>query len=314
LSNGTLSNPTFVNRGLGYNTTSTAITISGNGFADTYQTGYTIICNNLQSVPAVGSNIIINGVSQVYKVTSAYAVFGTVAPFIEANIQISPPMSVANSPINNTQFTVRALYSQVRLTNHDFLSIGVGNQLASSYPNVNENNAIPLNEAVEINQGHVFYVSTDENGNFAVGSLFGVQQSTGTVTLSATQFGLVGLSNLSLGGMAVGSSQVIVTGFSTDIAFTANSDAILPTQKAIKSYITSRLSQGGANTFTGTLIAGTVLVGNPNFIMSSIPNGVAGSTLKMSNKVYVNQKGVDGNMAALDFFARNAFYKTTFQH
>ena len=314
LSNGTLSNPTFVNRGKGYNTTSTAITISGNGFADTYQTGYTIICNNLNIVPAVGSNIIISGLTQVYKVTSAYAVFGTVAPFIEANIQISPAMSTANSPTNGTQFSVRALYSQVRLTNHDFLSIGVGNQTNSAYPNVNEANAIIANEAVEANQGHVFYVSTDENGNFAVGTLFGVEQSTGTVTLSATQFGLIGLSQLSLGGLAVGSNSVIVTGFSTDPAFTANSDAILPTQKAIKSYITGRLSQGGANTFTGTLIAGTVEVGNPNFIFSSIPNGIAGSSIKMVNKVYVNQKGVDGNMAALDFYARNAFHRTPFQH
>jgi len=310
LSNGTLSNPTFVNRGVGYNTTSTNIAILGNGFADTYQTGYQIICNNLNTVPAVGSNIIISGVSQVYKVTSAYAVFGTVAPFIEANIQISPAMTTVNSPANGTPFSVRALYSQCRLTNHDFLSIGTGNLINSSYPNVNENNAIIGNEAVEVNQGHVFYVSTDENGNFAVGSLFGVEQSTGTVTLSATQFGLIGLSQLSLGGLAVGSNQVIITGFSTDPAFTANSDAVLPTQKAIKSYITSRLSQGGANTFTGTLIAGTVEVGNPNFILSSIPNGVTGSSIKMASKVYINQKGVDGNMAALDFFARNSFHRS----
>jgi len=310
LSNGTLSNPTFVNRGTGYNTTSTAIVISGNGYADTYQTGYTIICNNLQTVPAVGSNIVISGVSQIYKVTSAYAVFGTVAPFIEANIQISPAMTVANSPANVTPFSVRALYSQVRLTNHDFLSIGTGNRERTNYPNWDETTAIPGNEAVEINQGHVFYVSTDENGNFAVGSLFGVQQSTGTVTLSATQFGLIGLSQLSLGGLAVGSNQIIISQFSTDPAFTANSDAILPTQKAIKSYITSRLSQGGANTFTGTLIAGTIEVGNPNFIQSSIPNGVAGSSVKMGNKVYINAKGVDGNMAAFDFYGRNAFHRS----
>ena len=313
IASGVLSNPTFVNRGTGYNTTSTAVTISGNGFADTYQTGYTLICNNLQSVPVVGSNISIDGISQIYKVTSAYSVYGTVAPFIEANIQVSPSVTNANSPANGTKFTVRALYSQVRLTNHDFLSIGVGNYYSTNYPNVDESTALPQNEAIEVNQGHVFYVSTDENGNFLVGSLFGVEQATGTVTLSATQFGLIGLNTLSLGGLAVGSSSVVVTQISTDPSFTANSDAILPTQKAIKSYITSRLSQGGANTFTGNLIAGTVEVGNPNLIASSIPNGISGSVVKMSNKVYINKKGVDGNMAALDFFGRNAWNKTSTQ-
>jgi len=309
LSNGTLSNPTFVNRGSGYTTTSTAIAITGNGYADTYQTGYNLICNNLQTLPAVGSNIVISGVNQVYKVTSSYAVFGTVAPFIEANIQISPAMTVGNSPATATPFFVRALYSQVRITNHDFLSVGVGNRANSNYPNTNAANGIIGNEAVELNQGHVFYASSDESGNFAVGSLFGVQQSTGTVTLSATQFGLIGLSRLSLGGLAVGSNQIVISQFSTDPAFTANSDAILPTQKSIKSYITGRLSAGGANTFTGTLIAGSVLIGNPNFIQSSIPNSAPGSTVKMGNKVYIS-KGVDGNMAALDFFGRNAFHRS----
>lgn len=310
-SNGVLSNPTFVNRGTGYNTTSTAITISGNGFADTYQIGYTLICNNLQSVPEIGSNIVIEGVSQVYKVTSAYAVYGTVAPFIEANIQISPEMTTEFSPATGTPITIRQLYSQVRLTNHDFLSIGVGNAIQTNYPNVDESTAKPQNEAVEANQGHVFYVSTDENGNFEVGSLFGVEQSTGEVTLSATQFGLIGLATLSLGGLAVGSSSVIINQISTDPAFTANSDAIIPTQRAIKSYITGRLSQGGANTFTGQLIAGTVEVGNPNFIQSTIPPAITGSSIKMVSKVYINGKGVDGNMAALDFFARNAFHRST---
>jgi hypothetical protein len=311
ISNGTLSNPTFVSRGNGYNTTSTVVTITGNGFADTYQTGYTLIINNLASLPLVGSNLTIAGNSQVYKVTSATIVYGTQAPFIEANVQVSPTMSAALSPTNGTQVSIRRLYSQCRLTNHDFLSVGVGNQQAVNYPFINENIAVPGNEAIEVNQGHVFYTSTDENGNFLVGSLFGVQQATGTVTLSATQFGLQGLNTLSLGGIAVGGSSVVVTQFSTDPTFVANSDAIIPTQRAIKSYLSGRLSQGGSNTYTGAFTAGTITVGGANYIQSTIPNGAPGSVVKMVNKVYISGKGgVAGGMQTLDVFIGAARTKT----
>jgi hypothetical protein len=318
IGNNALANPTFINRGNGYNTSSTAITITGNGYADTYQLGYTIIMNNLSSVPLVGSNLSIAGNSQIYKVTSATAVYGTQAPFIEASVQLSPSITNAVSPANATVVTIRQLYSQCRLTNHDFLSIGVGNLAQTNYPNVNSAGIKVNNEVVETNQGRVFYTSTDQDGNFLVGGLFGVEQATGTVTLSATQFGLVGLQTLSLGGIAVGSASVIVNTFSTDPTFTANSDAVVPTQRAIKSYLTSRLSQGGSNTYTGELIAGSTVVGGVNLITSSIPQGVAGSTTKMASKVYFGVSpgtgaqniGIDGELAALDFFARNAWHKT----
>ena len=136
--------------------------------------------------------------------------------------------------------------------------------------------------------------------------MFGVQQATGTVTLSATQFGLTGLETLSLGGIAVGSSSVVINQFSTDSTFAANSDAIVPTQRAVKSFLTGRLSQGGANTYTGNFIAGTVSVGGPNFIKSTVANGAIGSSVNMANKVYITGKGVDGAMSALDMFMRGA--------
>jgi len=134
--------------------------------------------------------------------------------------------------------------------------------------------------------------------------LFGVQQSTGIVTLSASQFGLTGLQTLALGGISVGGSGTIINQFSTDGTFTANSDNILPTQKAIKTFVTSRLSQGGANTFTGQLTAGQVTVGGPNLIGTTVTNG----SVKMANKVNFTGTvaGVDGNMAAFNFFMRHS--------
>jgi hypothetical protein len=309
VANGVLSSPTFVNRGSGYNTNSTAITISGNGYADAYQTGLTIILNNLTRLPQPGDNLQIIGVSQNYKVTSASVIFGTTAPNIEANVQISPAMTTANSPANGTVVSIRQKYSQARLTGHDFLNIGYGTQAQSNYPGTPTETALQQqNQTVEVNYGRVFFTSTDQDGNFKVGNLFGVQQATGIVTLSATQFGLTGLNTLSLGGIAVGGSSVVVNQFSTDSTFVANSDNIIPTQRAIRTYLTSRLSQGGSNTFTGQLTAGTVVIGGPDKIGSSVPNGTAGSVVTMKQVVYFKgvsgASTVDGNIQALEFFLR----------
>ena len=306
IANGVLGSPTFFNRGTGFSTSSTLVIVNGNGYADQYQTGLTIILNNLTRLPSAGDNLTITGVSQIFKVTSAYAVYNTVVPNLEANVSVSPAITTAQSTAQGTAVAIRSKYSQARLTNHDFLNIGYGDFVNSNYPGypIGAYVASSQNQTVEVNYGRVFFTSTDQDGNFKVGNLFGVQQATGIVTLSASQFGLTGLSSLKLGGIAVGGSSVVITQFSTDGTFTANSDTIIPTQRAIKSYLASRLSQGGANTFTGQLIAGTVVVGGPNIIRSSVPNGTIGSVVKMVSKVNVNANGVDGNMAALDFFMR----------
>ncbi len=304
-SNGTLGNPTFVNRGQDYNTNSTIITINGSGYADTFQTGLTLIVKNLSKLPAPGDNLVITGNSKIYKVTSATPVYGTVAPNIEANIEISPDMSVELSPAHEANIIIRTKYSQARLTGHDFLNVGYGNAIESNYPNLPTDTVLaPQDQAVEVNFGRVFYTSTDQDGNFKVGDLFGVEQATGIVTLSATQFGLTGLETLSLGGIAVGGSSVVIRQFSTDETFIANSNNIIPTQRAIKAYLTGRLSQGGANTFTGQLIAGTVLVGGADRIASTIPEGLIGAVVNMPTKVTVDGQfgGWDGDGMAYSYF------------
>jgi hypothetical protein len=303
ISNGTLSNPTFINRGTGYSTTSTVVTITGNGYADTFQVGLNLILKNLQSVPLVGSSLSIAGNPQIYKITNATTVFGSTAPFIEATVQVSPEMTTAASPVNGTAIQLREFYSQCRVTNHDFLLVGTGNKATANYPFVDSEGARVNQQAVETNQGRVFYTSTDENGNFTVGGLFGVQQATGTVTLSATQFGLSGLETLSLGGIAVGSASVVVNQFSTDSTFAANLDTIVPTQRAVKSFLTGRLSQGGANTYTGNFIAGTVYVGGPYFMSSTVLPGLPGSGIKMLNMTNLT-KNPDGAIPAFNMFMK----------
>jgi len=310
LSNGSLGNPTFVNRGTGYSTTSTEVSITGSGYADAFQTGLTIILNNLTKLPQPGDNLVISGVSQIYKVTSASVKFGTTAPNIEANIQVAPDIKVADSPDEGTTVTIRQKYSQVRLTGHDFLNVGYGNVEQSNYPGLPTDTVLaPQDQAVEVNFGRVFYTSTDQDGNFKVGSLFAVEQATGIITLSASQFGLSGLETLSLGGISVGGQSVVIRQFSTDPTFVANSNEIIPTQKAIKSYLTGRLSQGGSNTFTGQLTAGTVIIGGADKISSTIPEGTAGSSVKMINKVMIDgpQGAWGGDGAAMAYFMKSFF-------
>jgi len=73
------------------------------------------------------------------------------------------------------------------------------------------------------------------------------------------------------------------------------------------------LSQGGSNTFTGQLIAGVVLVGGPNKIASTIPEGTQGSGLKVLNVALFGKNGGygqwDGDGMALEFYMKGAFFR-----
>jgi len=310
IGNGVLGAPTFTNYGSGYSTTSTSIAINGSGYADIFQTGLRIILKNLTRLPQPGDNIEFAGVNETYRVAKATVLRGTTIPNLEASVQISPTMSEVLSPAHNTTFSMRSRFSQVRLTNHDFLNIGFGNQLQSNYPGLPENtNLEPQDEIQETNNGRVFYSSTDQDGNFRVGDLFAVEQATGIVTLSADEFGLDGLTELSIGGVALGGSPVVVTQFSTDGTFVANSNTIVPTEKAIKTYLTGRLSQGGSDTFTGLLTAGTVKVGGPDEITSTVPEGAEGFQVKIGTKAMFD--GPFGNSGwAGDGLAMSYFFRT----
>ena len=92
--------------------------------------------------------------------------------------------------------------------------------------------------------GRVYYVATDEMGNFYVGDQFKVDQATGNVTLDSSAFDLTGLQSLRLGavGGLIGAS---VNEFSTDGSLSQNSDQKVPTQRAVKTYVDSVSEVGG---------------------------------------------------------------------
>ena len=297
MSNGALGNPSFTNRGTN-NATATASTL-GDGYSDLYQNTAYINLNNLYQIPSAGCNVqfaSITGDAQWYKLVTVTNVLG-VAGNYTAQFTINPALTTLLAPPQGTLVTTRLKYSQVRLTGHDFLYIGTGNQAQTNYPYVDASKASQAAQQKQTGGGRCFFTSTDQDGNFNVGNLFGVQQSTGTATLNASAFNLAGLQSLTLGAVSLGVGSATITQFSTDPYFTANSDNILPTQKAIKSFITAQIGGGQSTLNVNTITAGQIYIAN---------NSISNTT---GNQIYVSSKmlftgGIDGSPVALVFFGQ----------
>lgn len=295
LGDGVLGNPSFSDRGTN-NTTAEAV-ITGDGYADLYQVGNYVNVKNVFELPLAGANVEFASIpGEYYTLVSVTNVLGIDGNYT-ASLQINPPMTVLRAPAHEETITTRLKYSQVRLTGHDFLYIGTGNFADTNYPYVDTSTAITANQTKSSNGGRCFFTSTDQDGNFNVGNLFGVQQSTGTATLNASAFNLSGLQSLQLGSLGVGTGSAIITQFSTDPYFTANSDEIVPTQRAIKSYITSQIGGGQSALNVNTLTAGVVYIAN-NTISTT-----TGEQINVKAKMYFTG-GVDGAAVALTFFSQ----------
>jgi hypothetical protein len=257
-----LTNPSWINRGLGYRTNSTRITITGNGYADVTPSGKFIVINDLDTYPGPGAQLTIQGLETRYTLVTVTPI-GQTDRGLAALVRISPEIQVRDNLQHLTPITIRTNFSQCRITGHDFLDIGTGNFEETNYPELYSGfyTPAPENEIVEEDGGRVFYTSTDQSGNFRTGELFAVEQATGTVTISADFFDFSGLTELRLGGIRVGGTGAVIREFSTDPLFTEDSNNIVPTQRAIRAYLAGRLSVGGSEIAVGSFIAGTVLVG-----------------------------------------------------
>ena len=134
---------------------------------------------------------------------------------------------------------IRYIYSQAILTGHDFLQVGTGGTSTTNWPDVPTVDPVPSQEITEDFPGRVFYVSTDQQGNFRVGKYFRVNQATGSATLNASAFDLSGLTSLRLGaiGAQLGAQ---INEFSTDGTMSQNSNAKVPTQAAIRTYVQTK--------------------------------------------------------------------------
>jgi hypothetical protein len=235
--------------------------------------------------------------NRTFKLVQVVTFRGDVDGSYTAFYQISPSLTVAEALPNGDGVETRIRYSQVRLTGHDFLDIGTGGFTTTNYPSA------PLtgfeseadNETVENNGGRVFFTSTDQDGNFRVGNLFAIEQSTGVATLNADAFNISGLQELNLGNVTLGGGSATITEFSTDPFFTADSDNIVPTQRAIKAYIAGQIGGGGA-----TLNVNKIIAGNIEISSNQITN-VTGEPIKMA-ATFEFRGGVTGYPVAWNFF------------
>lgn len=304
IGDGVLGQPSWLNRGIGYKTSTTRVTISGDGFADMIPANRYITLSDLSVYPGPGAQLRIDGNSQIYTAVVITPLLNVDGGGLSAYVQLSPNFNTDNGPTHGTFVEIREKYSQCRITGHDFLDIGSGNFTETNYPTLYSTGQFftaPENEVAEYNGGRVFYTSTDQSGNFRAGELFAVEQATGVVTISADYFDLNGLSELRLGGVRLGGSGAVVREFSTDPLFTADSNNIIPTQRAIKSYLANRLSVGGSDIATASFIAGLVKVG-PNLITNTIGGSVVIPVVANFDGA---QAGVNGTMLAQSMFYRS---------
>jgi hypothetical protein len=304
LADGVLAQPTLIAKGTAYKTSTTSVTVSGDGFADIIPVGRFVTVDDLDFVPGPGAQFYIGG-KEDYFVAVIVGINEQLLPNgkIRSTFQLSPRPDLGDYLEHGMEVLIRERYSQVRVTGHDFLDIGTGNFEETNYPELYVNydfGAQPFQEVQNLNGGRVFYTSTDQDGNFRAGEQFAVEQATGVITISADFFDLEGLTELRLAGINVGSTAVIRE-FSKDALFLQNSNNVIPTQRAIRAYLNSRLNVGGEDLLTPSIIAGTVKVG-PNLI---------DNTAELTIDVPViadfegNGAGVSGSILAQTMFFRS---------
>jgi hypothetical protein len=304
LGDGVLSNPSWVNRGIGYRSRTTTVTVTGNGFADQIPIGKFLTLQSLEVYPSPGAQIIFDGNPTRYTLITV-SPLGIVDRGLAALVRVSPELRVRDNLEHNTTAEIREKYSQCRITGHDFLDIGTGNFEETNYPElykVGFFTAAPENEVVEEDGGRVFYTSTDQSGNFRTGELFAVEQATGIVTISADFFDLGGLTELRLGGIRVGGSGAVIREFSTDPLFTEDSNNIAATQRAIRAFLTNRLSLGGSEVAVGGIQAGQIVLGGPDTISNAL-------SLKIVIPVQADFSGLNSGIAG-SMLAQTMFFRS----
>jgi hypothetical protein len=294
LGDGVLGNPSFYNRGADYATASAEVL--GDGHSDLYQASTFVNVSGLSEAPQAGANVEFASLPGLYfKLVTVTQVLPDGFGNYTATFQVNPGISVLQAPKHGDLITTRLKYSQVRLTGHDFLYVGTGGYTTTNFPGTPLQAPDTAKQELYSAGGRVFFTSTDQDGNFNVGNLFGVQQATGTATLNASAFNLSGLNSLQLGSVELGIGSAIITQFSTDPYFTANSDSIVPTQRAIKAYITSQIGGGQSSLNVNTLTSGVVYVAGNSI---STTTGVG---LNVTSRMNFTG-GIDGAPVALGFF------------
>lgn len=146
-----------------------------------------------------------------------------------------------NFPLSNSQVASIANNAAIQLfapstvnsSGHTFEYVGSGINY-TAFPQ-NGGVTLPQSQSVEVDSGKCYVSATDQGGNFSVGQFFNVDLRSGKVTFNGS-VALGVLDSLQLKG----SPGVPIFGFSPDDNLggaVSASNTVLPTQKAVRSYI-----------------------------------------------------------------------------
>jgi hypothetical protein len=269
---GQITSVVLTNQGGGYaGNTVRNITFAGTATATAYAVGTTGSYRiKVLDLDAVDQSRISNGLSggyyytfgyqgNIYKITDYKSATTTGNAWGEIGVQrLSDSAALQHDIISNTLkagivsnqsggITVRI--STLRATSHDMVDVGTGGYADSKIPNDlygPPNNAKDSSkEVIEIGRGRVYFVTSDQDGNFRVGSFFSVDQGRGTVSISAP----VSLTNVD--GISFKRGQSLVQVFSVDGTMGGNSNSSVPTERAIQTYVNNRLGLNKNNATSG---------------------------------------------------------------
>jgi hypothetical protein len=221
--------------------------------------GFVLVLNGLTALPKPGQSIQLQGDSLAYVVQSVSGTYVNTSSEVVVVLAQEKPTGSANGTI----VSLRSKYSQIRLTGHDFLAIGTGGVTTTNYPGEPTQPASQANETNEVYPGRVYYVSTDQDGNFRVGEYFRIDQATGRATLNANAFDLAGLTSLKLGSIGAQLGETI-NEFSSDASMSGNSNTAVPTEYAVRTYVNAQqytktfADSGTTINANGLVTAGTI--------------------------------------------------------
>ena len=237
------------------------LTIAGAGVPGvSNQNGFLLVCDGFSAAPLPGASI------QIAGDTSAYVIGSVSGTYVNSSSVMSLVLvqEKLTTSADNAAVTIRYNFSQIRLTGHDFLNIGTGGITTTNYPGVPTQPPAQGNEVYEDLPGRVYYVSTDQDGNFRVGDYFRVDQGTGTATLNANAFNLSGLTSLQLGSIGAQLGETI-NEFSSDATLGQSNptNIAVPTEAAVKGYVDNRVPQ-----------AIPTAVGNTDLFLKSTGSGL----------------------------------------
>lgn len=255
------------------------------------QKGFVLVATGFGSAPRPGQSIQIAGDSIAYVVQSTTGTY--VNSSSEIVLILAQEKLTGSAP--GAAVTLRSKYSQIRLTGHDFLSIGTGGVTTTNYPGEPTQPAAQGNETNEVFPGRVFYVSTDQDGNFRVGEYFRIDQATGRATLNASAFDLAGLTSLRLGSIGAQLGETI-NEFSSDATMGGNSNLAVPTEYAVKTYVDQSIL-GLIDSAPGTLDTLNELaaaLGDDANFATTVTNALA-ARLQLSGGTMTGKITLDGN-------------------